>query len=133
MQITTTLAHSSAAHLSFFDEIHDEGYPSFKWLTTDFADFDDKEIPRKSLEKEEKKETELKVLSKPDKVVKRHPSQPQSAEKNVFNPSKYYYADFESEPNDILEPVLQKVYEEEKEDYSVPVYPSKTENLLRAI
>ena len=62
-------------------------------------------------------------MSKPDNIVKRNPSQ--TAEKNVFNPSKYYYANIKSEPNDILEPVLQKVYQEKKEDYSVPVYPGK--------
>ena len=61
-------------------------------------------------------------MSKPDNIVKRNPSQ--TVEKNVFNPSKYYYANIKSQPNDILEPVLQKVYQEKKED-SVPVYPGK--------
>merc|ERR1719192_2876101 len=66
-----TIGHSIAGQLSFFGEIHDGGYPSFKWLTTDFADSEHKDIPRKALKEEGKEKIVLKELSKPDNIVKR--------------------------------------------------------------
>ena len=67
----------------------------------------------------------MKKLSEPDKVVKRNPIQEEQTENYEYNPSNYYYANIKTHQNDILEPVIKKVYDEHKEDYSVPVYDSK--------
>merc|ERR1711981_82014 len=118
--VIVTTVHCVTGDLGFFDEIHSGGYPSFEWLATDFAEFE-RETPRK---------TEMNKLSNPDKVVKRNPIDEEQTDTNIFNPSNYYYANIKSDQNDILEPVLKKVYEENKEDYSVPVYNSKEKTSL---
>jgi len=117
----TTLQFTVGDLSGFFAEIHDGGYPSFEWLDTDFAHG---EIPRETPETGADREREMQKVSHPEKVVKRHPSH--LSEDRQFNPSKFYYANIENEENDILEPVIKKVYQENKEDYHIPVYNEKT-------
>merc|ERR1711953_1563070 len=121
-----------SADLGFFGNIHSEGYPTFDWLATDFADFGPEESPRLPLVKQRNKETEIGKFSNPGKIVKRH--HVKKAENEIFNPSKYYYpnTNINPEKNNILEPVLKKEYEERREDIYIPVYhedSSKQENI----
>ena len=121
LQVSCTTLQFTVGDLSgFFAEIHDGGYPSFEWLDTDFAHG---EIPRETPETGAEREREKQKVSHPEKVVKRHPSH--LSEDRQFNPSKFYYANIENEENDILEPVIKKVYQENKEDYHIPVYNGK--------
>ena len=95
-------------------------------MDSDFADFGSEEAARLPSAREEDKGTGREEFTKPDKIVKRHHvhSHVKKTENEVFNPSKYYYAnkDINQDDNNILEPVLKKIYEDRKEDISIPVY-----------
>lgn len=123
-QVISTFGQLNAADLGFFGDIHSEGYPSFDWLGTDFANFGPEDSARLPLVTREDKEVETKKFSNNDKIVKRHNSQVKKTEDKIFNPSKYYYpkTNVKQEENAILEPVLKKIYEDRKEDIYIPVY-----------
>ena len=99
-------------------------------MGTDFASFGPEETARLPLVKQEEKETEIKKFSNTDKIVKRHNSHVMKTENKIFNPSKYYYpkTNTKSEENNILEPVLKKIYDEKKEDIYIPVYHNHSKN-----
>ena len=120
--------HASLAqeNLGFFGEIHDGGYPSFDWLTTELVGFDYSHRFQTGPNSEPNDESNVRIVRKSNYYDNLYKSNIEEKQYHLekehypeYDPSLLMYQHTNQEENmskiDILEPELNEVYSNDRE------------------